>query len=30
MAQVGRVALLWRGGSEPRANATTENNRYVL
>src|SRR5689334_17081473 len=29
MEQVGRVALLWRGDSEARANATAENNRYV-
>ena len=25
---VGRLALLWRGDREARANATTENNRY--
>jgi hypothetical protein len=25
----GRLALLWRGDREARANATTENNRYL-
>ena len=28
MAGIGRVALLWRGDREARANATPENNRY--
>ena len=30
MAGTGRVALLWRGDREARANATPENNRYNL
>ena len=27
--EIGRLALLWRGDREARANATTENNRYL-